>query len=212
MVCQGKSGSEIIEQRFRSGVGMRLEDAPQCSVRTVFSGFHRCTDFGWMMRIIVDHLCSVVCTLILETAVGSAEGGKAFVDGVFRQLQFIGQCNGSQGVGNVVKSRNHQRVATAQLATADAVEGWVIQLIVGNIGSGIVSSSLVLQCVGDNLTAKTFGHVIVFRRIGIDNQHAVGREQTGKRTERVADVVDILEEIEMVCIHVEDNADFRKEA
>ena len=29
MVCQGKSGGEIIEQRFRSGVGMRLEDAPQ---------------------------------------------------------------------------------------------------------------------------------------------------------------------------------------
>ena len=111
-----------------------------------------------------------------------------------------------------MKSRNHQRVATAQLATADAVEGWVIQLIVGNIGSGIVSSSLVLQCVGDNLTAKTFGHVIVFRRIGVDNQHAVGWEQTGKRTEGVADVIDILEEIEMVCIHVEDNADFREEA
>lgn len=55
---------------------------------------------------------------------------------------FIGQCNGSQGVENVVKSRNHQRVATAQLATADAVEGRVIELIVGDVGSGIISDRL----------------------------------------------------------------------
>lgn len=61
-------------------------------------------------------------------------------------------------------------------------------------------------------TAKTFGHVIVFRRIGVDNQHAVGWEQTANARKRVADVIDILEEIEMVCIHVEDNADFREEA
>ena len=76
------------------------------------------------------------------------------MDGVFRQLQFIGQCNGSQGVGNVVKSRNHQRVATAQLATADAVEGRVIELIVGDVGSGIISDRLILQRVGDNFAAK----------------------------------------------------------
>ncbi len=55
----------------------------------------------------------------------------------FRQAQFIGQCNGSQGVGNVVKSRNYQRVATAQLATADAVEGRVIELIVGDICAAV---------------------------------------------------------------------------
>ena len=165
-----------------------------------------------MMRVIVDHLCSVAGALVLETAVGSAEGRKAFVDGVFRQLQFIGQCDGSQCIGNIVESRNHQRVVAAQFAAADAVEGRVIQLIVGNVGSSIVSGSLVFQCVGDNLTAKTFGHVIVFRCIGIDDQHAVGREQTGKLAERVADVVDILEEVEMIRIHVEDDADFREEA
>ena len=88
----------------------------------------------------------------------------------------------------------------------------MIELIVGDVGSGIISDRLILQRVGDNFAAKAFGHVIVFRRIGVDNQHAVGREQTGKRTEGVADVIDILEEIEMVCIHVEDNADFREEA
>ena len=164
-----------------------------------------------MMRIIVDHLCSVVCTLILETAVGSAEGGKAFVDGVFRQLQFIGQCNGSQGVGNVVKSRNHQRVATAQLATADAVEGRVIELIVGDVGSGIISDSLILQRVGDNFAAKAFGYVIVFRRIGVDDQHAVGREQTGKFAEGMADIINILKKVKMIRIHIEDDADFREE-
>lgn len=134
MVCQGKSGGEIIEQRFRSGVGMRLEDAPQCSVRTVFSGFHRCTDFGWMMRIIVDHLCSVVCTLILETAVGSAEGGKAFVDGVFRAAVHR-PVQWQPGRWKRCSPGTIRCVATAQLATADAVEGMrVIQLIVGNIG------------------------------------------------------------------------------
>ena len=111
-----------------------------------------------------------------------------------------------------MESRNHQRVVAAQFAAADAVEGRVIQLIVGNVGSSIVSGSLVFQCVGDNLTAKTFGHVIVFRCIGIDDQHAVGWEQTGKLAERVADVVDILEEVEMIRIHIEDDADFREEA
>ena len=164
------------------------------------------------MRIIINNGNACYFAFILETAICSCETAKSFDNDIIRNLKKPSQSNCCQGIGNIVKSRNHQRVMAAQLATADAVEGWVIQLIVGNIGSGIVSSSLVLQCVGDNLTAKTFGHVIVFRRIGIDNQHTVGREQTGKRTEGVADVVDILEEIEMVCIHVEDNADFREEA
>ena len=133
------------------------------------------------------------------------------MDGVFRQLQFIGQCNGSQGVGNVVKSRNHQRVATAQLATADAVEGRVIELIVGDVGSGIISDSLILQRVGDNFAAKAFGYVIVFRRIGVDDQHAVGREQTGKFAEGMADIINILKKVKMIRIHIEDDADFREE-
>ena len=54
-------------------------------------GMKSCFNLCRMMCIIVYNRNPCNFSFILETAVGSAEGGKAFVDGVFRQLQFIGK-------------------------------------------------------------------------------------------------------------------------
>ena len=53
MVCQGKSGGEIIEQRFRSGVGMRLENTPHFFMRIILCCCQCCPDLGRMMCIII---------------------------------------------------------------------------------------------------------------------------------------------------------------
>ena len=55
MVCQGKSGSEIIEQRFRSGVGMRLEDAPDLTVRVIFRRCQSRRDLLRMVCVIINN-------------------------------------------------------------------------------------------------------------------------------------------------------------
>ena len=99
----------------------------------------------------------------------------------------------------------------AQLSMAETVEGRMIQCIVGDIGSCVIGSRLIVQRIGYDFTGKAFCDVIVFRCICIDDQHAVSRKQTGKFAEGMADIIDILKKVKMICIHIENDADFREE-
>ena len=73
-----------------SGRGMRLEDAPQCSVRTVFSGFHRCT--GFRLDDAHNRRSPLLRGMYLYTGNGGRFRGRwqAFVDGAFS-----GSCSSS---------------------------------------------------------------------------------------------------------------------
>ena len=50
------------------------------------------------------------------------------------------------------------------------------------------------------------------RVIAVDDNKAVHRGQLGKLVERVDDIVDILEEVEMILLYIEDNRDGRCKA
>ena len=50
------------------------------------------------------------------------------------------------------------------------------------------------------------------RRIRIDDQGSVCGKQLGKSAEGMTDIVNILKEIQMVCIHIQDNTDLREKA
>ncbi len=54
--------------------------------------------------------------------------------------------------------------------------------------------------------------ILIIRCIGIDDQSTVSREKLCKFAEGMTDVINILEEIQMIRIHVQDHTDLREEA
>ncbi len=67
-----------------------------------------------------------------------------------------------------------------------------------------------IQAVGDDRTGKSLGDGLIRGRIAVDDQTAVGGQQLGKPAEGLPDMVDVPEKIQMICIHIEDDADLRE--
>ncbi len=51
---------------------------------------------------------------------------------------------------------------------------------------------------------------LILRCVGVDDQSAERREKLCKFPEGMADVIDVLEEIQMIGIHVQDHTDLRE--
>lgn len=55
-ICFLKRLREFIEERDRSRIGMRLENAPELVVRHIFGSAQGRLDLCWVMRIVIDDL------------------------------------------------------------------------------------------------------------------------------------------------------------
>ena len=80
--------------------------------------------------------------------------------------------------------------------------------VIGNI-SGLVISRI-LNAIGDHITWKVFDDVFIMRCVSIDDQGAICREKLCKASERMTDVLNIFEKVQMIGIHIQDHADFWK--
>ena len=89
-------------------------------------------------------------------------------------------------------------------------ESSMSEFIVCDIVSSVVG--FLLKAVGDDFAWKILRDLLVFRSICVDDQCAVCRKKFCKLTERMTDVINILEEIQMIRIHVQDDADLREKA
>ena len=69
-----------------------------------------------------------------------------------------------------------------------------------------------LQTISKNIAWKLPGDRLVLRCVSVDDQSTVSREKLRKFPEGMADVIDVLEEIQMIGIHVQDHTDLREEA
>ena len=78
--------------------------------------------------------------------------------------------------------------------------------VIGNI-SGLVISRI-LNAIGDHITWKVFDDVFIMRCVSIDDQGAICREKLCKASERMTDVLNIFEKVQMIGIHIQDHADF----
>ena len=50
------------------------------------------------------------------------------------------------------------------------------------------------------------------RGVAVDDQSTVSREFFCEQTERMTDIVNVFKEIQMIGVHVQDDADLREEA
>ena len=82
--------------------------------------------------------------------------------------------------------------------------------VISDIGCLIVG--IMLKTISNDLAWKITYDILIFRCICIDDQCAVSRKELCETAERMTDIINVLEEIQMICIHVQDNADFREKA
>lgn len=59
---------------------------------------------------------------------------------------------------------------------------------------------------------QALGDFLVVRNIAVDDEDAVLGKLLGEETEGVTDVIDILEEVQMIRVDVQDDADCREKA
>ena len=82
--------------------------------------------------------------------------------------------------------------------------------IVCNIRRCIIC--FVFESVSDNFARQIFDDVLIMRGVAVDDQSTVSREFFCEQTERMTDIVNVFKEIQMIGVHVQDDADLREEA
>ena len=207
-----KGFREFIKQRHGTCVGVRLEQTPEAVMRHLLRGFQGCFDFGRMVRVVVDQADTVCrCPDDIETSLGAVELIQDFSDDRRIHIQCVAGREGRQRVGDVVLARHAEMQMGQLFAGFHDIELRITVFIKVEIRRGIGAAGAeserddpllvqLLQDTGD-------------KRIGVvGDDIAALRHQTGKLVERLHDVVDILEIIQVVRIDVEDDLDFRTQA
>ena len=175
-------------------------------LRCMKSSFNFCR----MMCVVINDGNAADLALVLKTTVCTCKASEAFDNYIIRKFQKASYGNGSQCVGNIVDARYTKVIAADFFALEENGEGRMSVFIPGDICGCIIC--LMLQTIGENMTWKATGNSLVFRCISIDDQSSVRRKKLSKFPEGMTDIVNILEEVQMVGIHVQDHADLREEA
>ena len=84
------------------------------------------------------------------------------------------------------------------------------KFIISNAVSSVIS--FFFQAVGDDPARKVPDDLFVFRSICIDDQCTVCRKKFCESAEGMTNIINILEEIQMICVDIQDDADLWKEA
>ena len=210
MVSQSQGFCKFRKKSLGTCVGMRLEYTPYFLMRIILRRVKGSFDFCWMMCVIINDGNAADFSLVLETAVCACKASEAFDNHIIRKIQKASYGNGGQCVGDIVDARYTKVIAADFFALEKNREGRMSVFIPGDICSCIIC--VMLKTVSKNMTWKITGNSFIFRCVSIDDQGAVSRKKFCKLPEGMADIVNILEEIQMVRIHVQDDTDFREEA
>ena len=179
---------------------MRLEYAPQLFVRIVVCSVECSFDLSRMVSIVIDNRYAADLAFFLETTFGAAEFLKTDTGMFHGNAHLIGQGDGSQSIADIVDTRNVQHKMTEQGISFIAVKGRMCEFVKRNIGSIIIAGSV--HTVGYDLAGQSFCQLIQVFNLTVDDQRAVVRQQLGKFAERMADIIKILEEIQMIRIDI----------
>ena len=189
---------------------MGLEDAPDLFVGIMKRCPERRLNLLGMMSIVINDGHTVQHALLLKAAVGSGELPECLRGNVHGNMVPLCHGDGRQGIQHVVLSGGSQGNAALLLPLYIEVIGGAAELIIGDIVRGIVEA--VVMAVGHDLCGESLHDLLVFRNLAADDDSAVIRRIAGKEAEGMTDIRQILEEIQMVRLHVQDDRHRREKA
>ena len=69
-----------------------------------------------------------------------------------------------------------------------------------NVGRTVVQGTVI--AIDKNFTVKICNKILQIRNLTVNDQSSVRRKQSGKLMERVADIVQILEKVQVILIYI----------
>ena len=173
-------------------------------------GVQRGLHLARMMRVIVYDGCAVRHFADqLETAGRTGELVQTALGSVTRHTEELGSGAARQCVQHVMAARNGQRHLSVLLPLYHNGKA-VVAVLIAHVGRVNVRGCA--RAEGTDLAVDACHTAHCMRVIAVDDNKAVHRGQLGKLVERVDDIVDILEEVEMILLYIEDNRNGRCKA
>ena len=183
---------------------MRLENTPEIFVWAAECGLERCRDLLRMVGIVIDHGDAVPGSLALEPALGSGEIGNSLFNGGHRNAVVVAEGQRREGIQNIMLTRDVQGYSSRLPHTfLHHGEGRMGILVIGNILCAVVGIRVPPEC--DHPALQPFDEIGKIPDPAVDHQETVLRQKLGKAAEGMADIINILEEIQMIRLHVEDH-------
>ena len=189
---------------------MRLENTDDAVKIHLAGGLERCHHLRRMVCIVINDGCTV-CHMAgqLEAAGRTRELLETCCGFLRIQTDENTYRTGSQRIEHVVTARHGQIDMREQLALVHDVKA-VVAVVVGDI----FRINICLRCGAERDTGAVdacnclhgVGGVVV------DDNGAVFRNQLAEAVERMNDIINVLEEVQMVCIDIEHNGNRRVEA
>ena len=212
VIRQSQSLGKFIHQSLGPGVSVGLEDAPELSVRVIKRGPQRCLDLCGVMRIVVDDCEAVPASQDLEAPLGSGIARQSCRCVLAVNAKAVCRSRCREGVVDIVLAGNSQSDRlpvnrSVSGARTECVRG-TGELIVGDVLRPVIRA--VVGTVENHSAVKAAGDLFIVRNLRIDDQGAVRGNKLGKFAERAADVVEILEEIQVIRVDIQNDADARE--
>ena len=179
---------------------MGLEYDPQLLVRIIKCSRQGCADFLRMMGVIIDNGDSSQLSLLLKTTVCACEIPQSLPDHLLRYPQLRTHSHGGQGVIHIVLTGNTQSHGIHNFPVHTQVKDRPRQFVETNMLCTVLTALFFSKC--NDTAGQPLRNLSIIRYIAVDDQNAVIRQLLGKQAEGMANIVQILEEIEMVCLHV----------
>ena len=152
--------------------------------------------------VIIEHR-AVVLPLVLKAAVSPAEGVQSLSDGVHGDVQLKSGSGGSQGIAHVVDAGHPQGQSGKGLALIDQVKGGQ-PLVPGEVGGVDIP---LLQTEGEHGFVQPLQGVHGVGVVPVGHHAAPLGNQLSKAAEGVLHILQILEKVQVVGVHVKDDGD-----
>ena len=145
----------------------------------------------------------------LEAAGGAGELVQALFRGLARNAEKFRCCAAGEGVEHIVAAGHRERDLCIFLSV-DVNGKAVVAVFVADLGRINVCIGRCAEGADAAVDVRDGAHRV--RVVVVDNDQTVHRSQLCKLVERVDDVVDVLEEVEVILLDVQDDRNGRREA
>ena len=200
---------ELLKEGVGAGVGVGLEGADNALIGQVLHRGEEGVKLTGMVGVVVVDLRAVEAALMLKSAARAGEAAQAAAHSLAGDAQHISGRGGGQGVEDVVMTGHQQLYMGVESAVHHNVKA----------GEAVVEGDIVCRAAGggfdaegEHLPAQIADRVHRTPVIGVGDDVAALGHQGGELAEGVFHILQVLEKVQMVGLHIEDHGHGGEEA
>ena len=161
-----------------------------------------------MVSIVINNSNSVKCAFLLKSSVCTFKVRKTCFDMYHINRKLSGSGNSSKRIIYIVKTRYTKSYGVSLLAINKKRICASSKFVVSDIRSTVHALCWVRTKCYD-LAVSILIEIFIIINVSIDDEGSVRRKLFSKKLERMADVINILEEIKMIFLDIKNNVHCR---